>query len=255
MKKTKIIIPALGLLLLSTAASVTGTVAWFSSINSVTASSMVIKAKVGANLYIKEGASVLLDDLVGASATLSADNETVSPCDMTFSTDTVTAKYPLTYGTNPTAGTAGSGATWQNVGTFTATTATDNSDPALDLDLFCVYSYVTIARKQTTAATYDLAPTCTVSCSAASNLNKALRAGILMNNTWIESEDKNSDGASNIAFTFNSTKIMSLADNTAYSACLLLWFEGEDSDCFTNNAITLSVNTASWSFEATDHQA
>ena len=42
MKKTKVIIPALGILLLSTAASVTGTVAWFSMNNTVTATNMKV---------------------------------------------------------------------------------------------------------------------------------------------------------------------------------------------------------------------
>ena len=45
MKKTKIIIPALGLLLLSTAASVTGTVAWFAANATVTATGMTVSAK------------------------------------------------------------------------------------------------------------------------------------------------------------------------------------------------------------------
>ena len=45
MKKTKLIIPAMGLLLLSTAASVTGTVAWFSMNAEVTATGMQITAK------------------------------------------------------------------------------------------------------------------------------------------------------------------------------------------------------------------
>lgn len=45
MKKTKIIIPALGVLLLSTAASVTGTVAWFSMNKTVTATGMSVTAK------------------------------------------------------------------------------------------------------------------------------------------------------------------------------------------------------------------
>ena len=44
MKKTKVIIPALGLLLLSTAASVTGTVAWFAANASVSATGMNITA-------------------------------------------------------------------------------------------------------------------------------------------------------------------------------------------------------------------
>ena len=52
MKKTKIIIPALGMLLLSTAASVTGTVAWFSMNSFVNATNMNIKAKAENGIVI-----------------------------------------------------------------------------------------------------------------------------------------------------------------------------------------------------------
>ena len=52
MKKTKILAPALGILCLSTAASVTGTVAWFSSNATVTAKGMVISAVTATNLFI-----------------------------------------------------------------------------------------------------------------------------------------------------------------------------------------------------------
>ena len=52
MKKTKIIIPALGLLVLSTAASVSGTVAWFSVNSSVSATGMKVLAKAEAGLLI-----------------------------------------------------------------------------------------------------------------------------------------------------------------------------------------------------------
>lgn len=54
MKKTKIIIPALGMLLLSTAASVSGTVAWFSMNNSVTVTGMTVTTKVSSNLLIAQ---------------------------------------------------------------------------------------------------------------------------------------------------------------------------------------------------------
>ena len=52
MKKTKIIVPALGLLLLSTAASVSGTVAWFSANATVNVSGMSVTTKVSGNLLI-----------------------------------------------------------------------------------------------------------------------------------------------------------------------------------------------------------
>lgn len=54
MKKTKIIIPALGMLLLSTAASVTGTVAWFSANATVNVSGMSVTTTVAGNLLIAE---------------------------------------------------------------------------------------------------------------------------------------------------------------------------------------------------------
>ena len=52
MKKTKVIIPALGILLLSTAASVTGTVAWFSSSDTVKANNMNVKARAEQGIVI-----------------------------------------------------------------------------------------------------------------------------------------------------------------------------------------------------------
>ncbi len=54
MKKTKIIVPALAVLLLSTAASVTGTVAWFSTNNSVKVDGMTVTTRVSSNLLIAE---------------------------------------------------------------------------------------------------------------------------------------------------------------------------------------------------------
>ena len=52
MKKSRIIIPALGVLILSTAASITGTVAWFSMNTKATLTGMVVKTKVGDSLLI-----------------------------------------------------------------------------------------------------------------------------------------------------------------------------------------------------------
>lgn len=52
MKKSKILIPALGILVLSTAASITGTVAWFSSNASAKVEGMQVTTKVSSNLLI-----------------------------------------------------------------------------------------------------------------------------------------------------------------------------------------------------------
>lgn len=52
MKKTKVIIPALGLLVLSTAASISGTVAWFSVNSTVSVSGMTVETKVASSVLI-----------------------------------------------------------------------------------------------------------------------------------------------------------------------------------------------------------
>ena len=52
MKKTKIIVPALAVLLLSTAASVSGTVAWFSMNTSINVTGMTVTTKVSSSLQI-----------------------------------------------------------------------------------------------------------------------------------------------------------------------------------------------------------
>ncbi len=69
MKKTKVIIPAMGLLLLSTAASVTGTVAWFSMNNSVTATAMQIKVKAEDGILISNSAKSSWTDSANATVT------------------------------------------------------------------------------------------------------------------------------------------------------------------------------------------
>lgn len=55
MKKTKILAPALGILCLSMAASITGTVAWFSTNANVTAEGLEMTAETATNLFIKNG--------------------------------------------------------------------------------------------------------------------------------------------------------------------------------------------------------
>ena len=55
MKKTKILIPALGILALGMAASVTGTVAWFTTSSKATASGISMKANVPTSLFIHNG--------------------------------------------------------------------------------------------------------------------------------------------------------------------------------------------------------
>ena len=63
MKKTKILVPAMGMLLLSTAASVTGTVAWFAANASVEASGMQLHAKSDTTYLLISKTNNTADDI------------------------------------------------------------------------------------------------------------------------------------------------------------------------------------------------
>ena len=104
MKKTKIIIPALGLLLLSTAASVTGTVAWFAANASVTATGMQVTAKSNSSYLLIGNAASCASSKAGLTTTVAAAYTTVGNDDKQC--------YPTAY--YAAAGTLGSTATAAN---------------------------------------------------------------------------------------------------------------------------------------------
>lgn len=244
MKNFKKLIPAFCMLLVSVVLLGSSTYAWFSMNTSVTAGTMQIKATTDANLYIAKGASVDLNSITGTSITdLGVNASSVKPCDLVDAAGTVTVNDAATWTTAPTVDGAGEAATWTKIGTITNTTSTNETGK--DVANYVAVGYVTIARKQTNAGTYKLTVVCTVTTDKTSNLNKAMRAGLVINGALYESNDANAIGTT-IEFTFS--EITGLADNTAYSAALLLWFEGADTDCTSNNAVDLSNNTANWTF-------
>ena len=71
MKKTKIIVPALGIIAFATAASITGTVAWFTANNAVSVTGMQFKTQVGNNLLIADNQTGVsfTDSVFGTSLT------------------------------------------------------------------------------------------------------------------------------------------------------------------------------------------
>ena len=268
MKKTKVIIPALGILLLSTAASVTGTVAWFTTNNSVSASTMTVHAVVSGNLFIKEGNSATLDQINAVSASLTTTATSLSPVDV-IADGTVGAKLqiPDVYSTSPTVGGAGTVSTYKAVtgSSITPTSATGETG-------YVLVDYVSIANKQTNASTFPLHPTVEVEVHSDDLLAKALRAGIVIAQfdgslgaaTYYESGDAAistktvGEGESAVTKTYATLDFnngenpypSALNDNKIYRVALMLWFEGDDGDCFVNNAQHLGNCVASWTFSS-----
>ena len=250
--KSKVIIPALAMIALTTAASATGTVAWFTANNTVTASTLTFKAKANTNLYIAAGATAEIGALVNTSATLNITTGAIQPVTLEYAKSKCAVKIPATWTEAPKVDDKGTANTYTTVANITETEATAESTYTVS-DYICV-GYVTIGRKLAESnAIYDLTPTVKISFAAASALNKCVRAGIVMNGTLYQSGDYGVETATNdVSFTFTS-EIENLTDNVAYHAALMVWYEGTDSDCIANNAITLSTNTASWEFTSKNH--
>lgn len=80
MKKSKVLVPALGILCLSTAAAVTGTVAWFTASNAIDISGMTFTAEAEHSMVIaNEGKEEWLTKNVKASHTgLDAENKAIN---------------------------------------------------------------------------------------------------------------------------------------------------------------------------------
>ena len=266
MKKTKVIIPALGILLLSTAASITGTVAWFTSSNYVDAIGVKVQAVVGGNLNIAASSSATLDQINLLKVDLNHNELELNPVDIVANgTLGAKARIPESFSAEPTVTNAGTVSEYKTeaVGTVTPTSY---SGFAVD---YVAFDFVSIANKCTPAATFLLHPTVTVTLDSDEDLLAgALRAGFVIgadggDAAYYESIDASISGTTvtldfltypgSAAHTENEVSVDAvdeLDDNTPYRLCLMIWYEGDDADCTTNKAITVSESTVSWRFSS-----
>lgn len=256
MKATKKIVGATCALVAAVALSAGSTFAWFASNDTVTATGMSVTAVTNSNLYIKEGiiATENASMITGIVANMSGTAHSLKPADLVNSAGTVTVRVPATYTTEPGVDNAGSGATWTDINSFnsaTARTEVESGGAKQDLGQYIAYETMTLIRKAQNASYADIDATVTITLSATSGLNGALRCGFLVGTTWTESADASVSGTS---ITWNFDNIISnLADNTCQAVSFAVWYEGEDSDCTSNNAITVSTNTVTISFVSANH--
>ena len=255
MKKTKIIIPALGMLLLSTAASITGTVAWFSMNTTVTATGMQVQAKAQAGLVISNASNGTYDASATTVKTTCAQLLPGSTADF--------ATWLTSVSTNP-----GSANTQQAYTAGVAWTA-NNVDAHYVLHDFYIRSSsataLTVASLNVNSVTATRIPQQGESEQepvALSNLSKALRVGVNFENSSNHYIYAPISGAitsytvQNAAGAYDAnarTSVTALSGSTVSSdtsktqipgntanglhAYVYIWFEGEDANCISNNII------------------
>ena len=242
MKKTKILIPALSVLALGMAASVTGTVAWFTTTAIANAGGMEITSVVPSSLYIKEGlyASSEGVSLSEDSVTHAAHATALNPAHMVFDNNVLTANEAATFedGYAVGQGTAGIGATWNAKAVLTGSKAASGDPLRPQLSetgegagaYFAFYNESLVRKQSGSDAKFSLNATVTVSgVNGTDALEKyaynTLRVGFLYSvndgTTWYWSTrqaDTDKTNASTIASSRNSGRPSTLGSalgNTA----------------------------------------
>ena len=185
MKKTKILIPALGILALGMAASVTGTVAWFTQTAIAKATGISVKSTVPSSLYITNGllattaGNAFDTDSVnhGSDAEYAAQSsKKLDPIHMDKSeTNTLAARKPVAYSEEPNQTSAGTESAWlldgvdvgdpEDTGRIGALVGTTSAGaPAISGSIDqALYVKESIVRRKTQSENYTLYATVKVS--------------------------------------------------------------------------------------------
>ena len=191
MKKTKILIPALSILALGMAASVTGTVAWFTQNAVATATGIAVKSKVPSALYISdelhqlsEGDSLTLDSVSHSAAAIALD-----PTHMTFAANTLTTNSPSAWDTEPSQGQGGIASAYAANANGALQGKVTSGDPDLaegaSFATYAKYVEESIVRKKTDSQQlYDLIVDVTINNIDTTNSDEAtayltLRVGFM----------------------------------------------------------------------------
>ena len=246
MKKTKIIIPSLGLLLLSTAASVTGTVAWFAANATVTANGMAITAKTDSEFLVISKSSDLTAN--AATVSLAAPSGEVLPTNWRADTGV----YSWVTG----AGTATDNGAINGSGYTKLTISESGNFGSASTKNYYVFDtvYVGLAVGSSTPANTKLLKcNATFTAGTSSNLNKCLTIGLDVSNdmsTTADLDERLVMGAAASATVEGSHTLLTgdQLSTTATAIKIYAFFNGDDSNCTTANAIDLDDITVNLSF-------
>lgn len=248
MKKTKVIIPALGMLLLSTAASVTGTVAWFAANATVQANGMKITAKTDSEFLVISKSSDLTANASSVDLSYPAEGQ-VLPTNWRKDNENV---YHWVTG----AGTATDNGTINTSGYTNLTISESANFGSASTKNYYVYDtiYVGLAVGSSQPSSSKLLKcNATFAATKSSDLNKCLTIGLdaepVMSTTADLDERLVMGNASSATVNGTATLLNGgQLSTTAVAIKIYAFFNGDDTNCTTENAINLDAITINLSF-------
>lgn len=272
MKKTKVIIPALGMLLLSTAASVTGTVAWFAANATVSATGMQVKAKT-ASTYLLIGtgdndtyAEIQAINPASTSVALTVTNEQAlvlpsKPVENATEEGYVSVAegHKTTAGASittagaivDTAAEAGVVSNWYTASAADPAASTIKADTAKQLAAFDNYvihrtAYLTVAVGATNAQNLTVTPTFT-QLSSGTDINAVKMLVATSDGGFAKLTSGNNGSAIDIKGSNTAITPTSLLTVDLY-----LYYDGSETNVFTTNLANLTGASISLEFGVTE---
>ena len=279
MKKTKVIIPALGLLVLSTAASVTGTVAWFAANASVSATGMQISVNSNTTYLLVSHANTG-DEAPANAAAIQGENSGEGFLSIAFSAEAKEV-YPVapasafSAATYYQAGDSEVEAGTKNVGDVKS--AATHTDYAAGTGISDPTYWYTMAGTSATAAGYVGVTGSEVDVTSDAFTNYVLKYSLYFTiaaganpatNLVVDSINITTGanaaaircltvGAAGSALFTASTDtdsiplVASLNSSTVSRVNVYCWYDGNDSTIYTNNMSNILDGTISLTFKVT----
>lgn len=249
MKATKKIVGAACALVAAVALSAGSTFAWFSASGKVTASGMKVQAVVPTNLYIAIGPQTSADNITETAIDFEdATASALNPANVAWASETLTVNDVDEYKTEPTPGTAGEADTYIAQGTVTLADGAVNATDKIVKD----YVYVqrmSLVKKAAEGSTDKISLNAEVSVSytvTTANTLGFLKCGFIVGGDTIEWKAMSGEWASDKT-TFTGL-VKSLKDNTIQQVAFVVWYDGDDTDCYSNNAVNVEEMSFSITF-------
>ncbi len=255
MKATKKIVGATAALVAALALSAGSTFAWFSANTSVSATGMDVTVTVPTNLYIAAGVETDPDLITESTVNLNHGGLKLQPARVSLddvATDTLNVEFAETFepGDEPTITSPGTPTAdgMVKVGTITVDKNSPSSNEAgYEVSNYASYNQISVVRKaDTDTEVYGLDATVTISGITNDTSYKYLRVGFLNGNTFT---DKGIDVEATTTATIQFDDIVTgINDNTPVNFNVVIWFDGDDKDCYSNNAVNVAKLSVSISF-------
>ncbi len=260
MKKSKIIVPALGILAFSTAAAVTGTVAWFTANRSVTVSNTAITAynpESGLKVVLSSAKGATISESTGSGSTAAAVEHGLL---RDASVDFATANAPVVYRSVLNDAGAVSGFSAVTAAAEAGTAAGNNGATTPVSYYWCsiytaTFSLESAGSSQTYELFYDNTKLSANAGSSTGNIKNALRIGIYISksshqvitpfeaasttSTYVKAEAFGGEPAAPVTGNYSTLgseatgtwKMGELTGAGTVEAKIYTWFEGTDAAC------------------------